>query len=69
MDRFEKHVDCSYLYEFTPEHATCFSQHTHVILAVRFQDSFVVKDHDLLTLVPGEELVTFTTPHLVNAMI
>ena len=68
IDRFEKHVDVSCLYEFTPQHATYFSQHTHIVLALRFYDSFVVKHLVLLTLVPGEELIPFPTAHLINAI-
>ena len=42
---------------------------THIVLALRFQDSFVVKYRVLLTLLPAEELAPFTTAHLVNAII
>ena len=55
------------MYELTPQHATCISQHTHIVLALRFQESFVVKV--LLTLVPAEEIAPFTSTHLVNTVI
>ena len=57
------------MYEFTPQHSTRFSQHTHLVLAVRFQDSFFVEDRVPLTFVPAEELAPFNTAHLDNTII
>ena len=41
----------------------------HIVLAVRFQDAFAVKDHVFLTLVRCEKLAPFATAHFVNAII